>query len=376
MRSDTFIFMRASPVDLLRYLPRFLARDKTFKDIQDTLSREHENLRLKLIDVAKQFFVETATWGLKDWEDFLAITPAKDSDLELRRANVAAKLLGQSTMTIENTNNLINQYTSQGLSYIVETTGQPNVVRIEIPDVFVYFHEMRKMLWEMLPAHLWDKYLFRVEDLADDEGKNISDEFFAKVIAEYHDQYPYTNWERAAKYDGEFLHIGEIQRENSVVEIDELHLQTGFKFYDDYSLGYIRRGGYSIFYNSFNRHNNKFRYNAKKFRGGLTFHESKIFHNGIFTYGLNVLPADFFDVKVQKTFSEEIEKPVESGSLEIKIALSRRGNFHYDGTHYRGESLNFADDLSGSRSIKNICRNGEFNFDKKIERTEFGVMIE
>ncbi|MBQ6976534.1 MAG: DUF2313 domain-containing protein, partial [Selenomonadaceae bacterium] len=167
--------MRASPVDLLRYLPRFLARDKTFKDIQDTLSREHENLRLKLIDVAKQFFVETATWGLKDWEDFLAITPAKDSDLELRRANVAAKLLGQSTMTIENTNNLINQYTSQGLSYIVETTGQPNVVRIEIPDVFVYFHEMRKMLWEMLPAHLWDKYLFRVEDLADDEGKNISD---------------------------------------------------------------------------------------------------------------------------------------------------------------------------------------------------------
>lgn len=26
--------------------------------------------------------------------------------------------------------------------------------------------------------------LFRVENLADDEGKNISDEFFAKVIAE------------------------------------------------------------------------------------------------------------------------------------------------------------------------------------------------
>lgn len=91
---------------------------------------------------------------------------------------------------------------------------------------------------------------------------------------------------------------------------------------------------------------------------------------------MNVLPADFFDVKVQKTFSEEVEKPVESGSLEIKIALSRRENFHYDGTHYRGESLNFADDLNGSRSIKNICRNGEFNFDKKIERTEFGVMIE
>ena len=91
---------------------------------------------------------------------------------------------------------------------------------------------------------------------------------------------------------------------------------------------------------------------------------------------MNVLPADFLDTKIQNTFSEEIEKPVESGGLEIKIGLSRRGNFHYDGTHYRGESLNFADDLNGSCSIKNICRNGEFNFDKKIERTEFGVMIE
>lgn len=376
MRSDTFIFMRASPVDVLRYLPKFLARDKTFKDLQDTLSREHENLRLKLIDIAKQFFVETATWGLKDWEDFLAITSAADADLELRRANVAAKLLGQSTMTIENTNRLINNYTSQGLSYIVETTGQPNVVRIEIPDIFVYFDGLRAALYEMLPAHLWFKYLFRVEDLVDDEGKNISDKFSSKVVAEYHDPYPYINWERAAKYNGEFLHIGEIKRENSVVEIDELFVATKLNFYDDYSLGFISRG-YSIFHNTTARHNNKFRYNSKKIRGGITYHETPAKYNGVFVHGLNVLPADVaFDTAVQKTFSDEVQTPTESGNLEIRIGLSRRGNFHYDGTHYRGESLVFNDALDSSRSIKNLCRNGEFNFDKKIERTEFGVMLE
>ena len=42
------LFLRNTPVDVLRYLPDFLAEDKSFKHVQDGLSKEHEQLRLRL----------------------------------------------------------------------------------------------------------------------------------------------------------------------------------------------------------------------------------------------------------------------------------------------------------------------------------------
>ena len=58
MRSDTFNFMRDSPVDLFRYLPVFLSKDENFESVQEALNREHEEYRLKVIDIAKQFLIK------------------------------------------------------------------------------------------------------------------------------------------------------------------------------------------------------------------------------------------------------------------------------------------------------------------------------
>ena len=53
-----FNLLRTYKVDLLRYLPKFLANDKDFNATQTALSEEHERLRLLIIDIAKQLFVE------------------------------------------------------------------------------------------------------------------------------------------------------------------------------------------------------------------------------------------------------------------------------------------------------------------------------
>ena len=63
-----FQFLRLDKPDVLRYLPKFLAQDKHFKLIQDACSMEHEKQRQALIDLAKQFYVDSATWGLTAWE--------------------------------------------------------------------------------------------------------------------------------------------------------------------------------------------------------------------------------------------------------------------------------------------------------------------
>lgn len=59
-------FLRNEPVNLSRYLPAFLLSDKSLKAMLDSCSMEHEKQRLLLDDISKQFYVQTATWGLRE----------------------------------------------------------------------------------------------------------------------------------------------------------------------------------------------------------------------------------------------------------------------------------------------------------------------
>ncbi len=152
MRGDTFYFMRKMPVDLLRYLPPFLSKDPTFKKSEDTLSWEHEQYRLKLVDIARQFFLETSTWGLSDWEEFLGITPEEGQSFELRKAVARQKLRGADTMTVKNTIKLMENFMEKG-SAGVEELGQ-NEIKLILENSAYHWKELFQALFEYLPAHL------------------------------------------------------------------------------------------------------------------------------------------------------------------------------------------------------------------------------
>lgn len=152
MRDDLFYFMRKNPVDLLRYLPKFLSKDTTFKNVQDTLSWEHEQYRLKLVDIARQFFLETSTWGLSDWERFLGITPDETATLDERKALARVKLRGADTMTIENTLKLMREFMSSG-DPGVEELGD-NEIKLILDNGVYRWKELFQALFEYLPAHL------------------------------------------------------------------------------------------------------------------------------------------------------------------------------------------------------------------------------
>ena len=149
---DTFYFMRKQPVDLMRYLPKFLSKSPTFKNTQDTLSWEHERYRLKLVDTARQFFLETATWGLSDWEKFLGITPREGATFDARKAVCRVKLRGLETMTPANTVRLIEEFMTRGHAE-VEELGD-NRIKLILDNGVYYWNELFKALWEFLPAHL------------------------------------------------------------------------------------------------------------------------------------------------------------------------------------------------------------------------------
>lgn len=66
------------------------------------------------LNVADQFFVPTATWGLAEWERLVGITPAAGASLADRRREVIAKLCSTGTTNAEMIRALAESLTGYG----------------------------------------------------------------------------------------------------------------------------------------------------------------------------------------------------------------------------------------------------------------------
>ena len=153
-----FHFLRLEKVNVMRYLPRFLAGDMSFKDVQDTLSAEHERYRLLLPEITKQFFIETATWGLPSWEEVYQTNPPYDASIDLRRTLVKAKMLGRQPATKRRIELLVNTFTKGGDAYVEEDVA-PGCFQLHFPSVIIWQEQMEEALEAAVPAHLmYDLY--------------------------------------------------------------------------------------------------------------------------------------------------------------------------------------------------------------------------
>ena len=148
-----FHFLRLEKVNVMRYLPKFLAGDMSFKDVQDTLSAEHERYRLFLPEITKQFFIETATWGLPSWEDAYQTNPPYDASIDLRRTLVKAKMLGRQPATKRRIERLVNTFTKGGDAYVEEDVA-PGSFRLHFPSIMLWHEQLEEALDAAVPAHL------------------------------------------------------------------------------------------------------------------------------------------------------------------------------------------------------------------------------
>lgn len=118
------MFLRLVPVNLNRYLPRFIYKDKRFANIQKVLSDEHERQRLQQIDVEKQFFIDTATWGLDDWEKFTGIVTDKNLDIPIRRQRIKTKLNRAISVDESFIKSLVNGFLNDNSAEIITHNEQ------------------------------------------------------------------------------------------------------------------------------------------------------------------------------------------------------------------------------------------------------------
>ena len=365
-RKDTegdFYFLRRDSVDVMRYLPRFLAKDPEFLKIQNALSWEHEHLRLKLQDVARQFYIETATWGLSSWERIYEVTPPNGADYSLRRALVKAKMLGTGVMTVEAIKHLVNPFLFQP-DADVDELPVPGTFRVLIHSGTDYMSEIRRALAIMAPAHLVYKFGFIIQDLEDNPGENLSDGLSGVINYGYEDIYPYFNvpfrhdgfpfHEGAFRHSGFFLRNGEIlhsgvpcstfQRQSFRVNIDELTLNAKIILYDD-----------TTTLDDDDRRNMYYLHNGILFHGGVLRREGVVLHNGterrngIIVQPLT-LPLDWIaEFGTRLTLKDQVERTADTppqARLSLGLRdfvpygtrlplLFRDGSIWRSGTQYR-----------------------------------------
>ena len=91
--------VRDYEVDLKKYLPAFIVNDPEITLILDVESKEHKVSAEITADLLNQLFIDTATWGLKRWEEVLAL-PVNENETYLQRRNkILTKLQSRQTST-------------------------------------------------------------------------------------------------------------------------------------------------------------------------------------------------------------------------------------------------------------------------------------
>lgn len=81
------------------YIPESFNNDPILSQIFKTQGKELAKINYYIKDLTNQFFVETATWGIRIWEEDLGITVVESDDLEDRRARCLAKIRSTGTCT-------------------------------------------------------------------------------------------------------------------------------------------------------------------------------------------------------------------------------------------------------------------------------------
>lgn len=193
------LFLRNTPVNVLRYLPNFLSSDKTFKAVQDGLSEGHEKLRLKLDDFSNQLFIETATEaGLSRWEEIIGLIPKQGADLEARRRSILLWLQSNQVSSPKFMLNLIKRYYDEEASVKLIEHNEEYYFSITSNKFPEDLQGLTAAIEMYKPAHLG--YVFNA--VLHDVDKNGEIDI-ASGISEYHGMVKSVLGHKYIEYDSE-----------------------------------------------------------------------------------------------------------------------------------------------------------------------------
>lgn len=134
-----------------------------------------EAFRDCVLDWLEQLTIDTATWGLKYWEQAYGVTPQITDTVEERRGRVKAKMRSPQTVTAAMLENLTDSYIN-GQSVVTELPRQ-HKVQIQFNGDYGIpsnLDSLTAALLEVLPSHVTYEYLYRYLLVREVHGMVIS----------------------------------------------------------------------------------------------------------------------------------------------------------------------------------------------------------
>jgi len=134
----------------------FQAMGITLEQITNFMSLdfEHED------NFISQIFIQTATWGLKYWEDEYGVTPDPSWDYEQRRQNLLTKIQYTAPITPRKIADRISSLT--GIPATVDEVDGTNALEVILHELKLDHLDVYKTVDRITPAHLI--YTIRTEE--------------------------------------------------------------------------------------------------------------------------------------------------------------------------------------------------------------------
>ncbi|WP_407308539.1 YmfQ family protein [Desulfosporosinus sp. SB140] len=143
------------------YLPPAIANTRIFSTLLNAEQLEIDTLDNSIQDIVNQCFVNTATWGLDNWESLLGISTDHSKDINYRRTVVTAKLRGSGSVTVNLIQNVAGSF-SNGKVAVIE---HPSIYSFEVMFVGTIgippnLSDLQDVINQIKPAHLAVTYTF------------------------------------------------------------------------------------------------------------------------------------------------------------------------------------------------------------------------
>ena len=146
--------------DIYSRFPKLL-QNEIDKPLMDSLDIEVDNMKVAYLDLFNQFFVSTATWGLRYWEELVKIETNEKLSYETRRSNVMAEMRRSDITTVEVIKRVSEAYSNGECAVIENYADYSFIIKfIGVRGIPEALPELDKVIRKIKPAHLAHSYLY------------------------------------------------------------------------------------------------------------------------------------------------------------------------------------------------------------------------
>ncbi|AZU64884.1 phage portal protein [Neobacillus mesonae] len=160
---------------MFEYMPREYADYRESMAMVQAEAGEFEKLNDKVRDVLDQFFIDTATWGLANWERIFGIVADESKPLEQRRSVIKSKLRGYGTVTAAFIKNVAESFENGAVDVVEDAANYTvKITFIDTRGVPGNLDDIKKALRDIIPAHLAISFEFTYLRWSEFDAKNYT----------------------------------------------------------------------------------------------------------------------------------------------------------------------------------------------------------